>query len=345
MNVVILRVLERRDVDGVEWWLATPALAPEEHVVIWRGIAPPPMPDNSAVAPVVLVGEVDGRVGYAERVPRGILWSDADLPPGLASWVSFRLLSSLMAMHRAGVVHGSVGTDRVFLGEDGSVVTFGWGRRGSTQAADLAMVPIPTADPPSDAPARLGEWVRAHLAAPSLTEDTVALVVRPDSASDEVVPDIGPDASAGILDRWSVNTATDRPEELTPAAVGAGALTGGDRFAVDTWAMLDRALPVGPAGRFLGVEAGAARAIRALLADEPPEILPGVRQQRVGPFLGVTIGGDEHTIVAFAPTGDLTAAGERTHTEGFGPGVRRAGELVLATLIGAGIAGLLLRAC
>lgn len=345
MNVVILRVHERRDVDGVEWWLAAPALAPDEQVVVWRGIAPRAMPEHLGVAPVVLVGEVEGRVGYAERVPRGILWCDADLPPGLASWVSFRVLAALLAMHRAGVVHGSVGGDRVILGLDGSVVMFGWGRRGATQAADLAAVPPPTADPPADASQRLAEWVASTLVVPPPTEDTVALVVRPDSASDEVVPDLGPDASAGILDRWSVTTATGRPEELTPAAGGLGGQTGGDRFEADTWARLDLPLPAGPAGRFEGVGPAAARAIRALLADEPPEMLPGLRQHRVGSFLGVTIGADEQTIVGFGPTGDLTAAGEPTHTEGYGPGIRRAGELVLATLIGAGIAGLVLRAC
>lgn len=348
MNVVILHVHERRDVDGADWWIASPALAPDERVVVWRGLPPALGAESRGVAPVVLVGEVDGRLHYAERVPRGISWADApDLPPEIAAWVSIRVLGAVLALHRGGYVHGAVSSERVMLGEDGAVVLFGAGRRGATQAADLAAVPPPIGDPAADAPARLAAWVRERLLPPQ-GADMIAMVVRPETGSDEVVPDLGPDHAAGILDRWAVTTATGRAEELTPAAMGLTAFSAADRFEIDTWARLAAPLPPGRADRFDGVGAAAARSIRALLADEAPESLPAMRRHAVSLWVGMPVT-DDPTIVGVTPPTEFTAPGDTTtthaHTESSAPRWGRAAELAVATVVGAVIAGLALRAC
>jgi hypothetical protein len=299
VDVVILHVLRREDAGdhGQVRWCA-PALSPEERVVVWEGFAPAPAGEHEAVAPVVLEGEIDGRRAYAERIPAGIRMSDAMPPEELQPYVASRVLEGLAALHSGRHSHGAVGADRVVLGREGEVVLIGRGRRGGMAGLDLvaavSMMPSHAEETlPGETAAlaaselarrvapgdreRLAAWVRAHERPTPAEADPIVMNVTPssDDGADEVVPDLGPDSSGhdGILDRWGVTTSSGRSgTESTPEVTAEGGGSAAQRLARELWTGLAD-LPQGPSDRFSGA-AGPSRALRTLLAEESPDVLP-----------------------------------------------------------------------
>ena len=298
LNVVILHVFHTEPShDFGDLQLGAPALSPEERVAVWRGLPPKPV-EHEGIAPVVLAGDIDGHWAYAERVPDGVRMSAEALPDELRRFVVAKVLDAVVALHAAGQVHGAVGPDRVILGRDGEVVLFGRGRRGGIPSMDSASAmsmlaedgeeqTLPgddavdaaarlAADCRDDDPERLAEWVRAHLGGPPSGVDQVLLSVGalPDDGMDEVVPDLGPEMDGhGILDRWSVTTASGLMEATDEVTHGDG--SGNKALATSLWTRL--AAPrqhEPPDGRFAHLDGTASRGLRALLADEAPEPLP-----------------------------------------------------------------------
>jgi hypothetical protein len=283
VNIVVLHV-HAWDPEGTHA-IAAPGLAPEERVVVWYGLPPPDAPEHPGLAPVVLAGQIDHHMAYAERLTPGAMLPRLRLHASALAAVRAKVLEALGVLHAAGMVHGAIREDRVWVGTAGEVILFGRGRWGGTPEDDLASVRrlFPTEEPPlSDA--ALARRVNARI-----TEGTVVPVIEQlaltvgtetDDAADEVVPDIGPDPGRdGILDRWAVNTSTSTGNsdvnEPTPeiTADGRGPTA---RLHQEFWQNLANPLPSPPpADRFAAVEGQPSRALRALVADEAPEPLPG----------------------------------------------------------------------
>lgn len=283
MNIVVLHVYTW-DPEGTHA-IAAPGLAPEERVVLWYGLPPPEAPEHPGLAPVVLAGQVDHRMAYMERLPPGGLLPRMRLPPGAIARVHDELLLAVRALHRAGLVHGAIREDRVWIGVNGEVILFGRGRWGGTPEDDIACVErvFPRTEQPMSA-AALGQRVESRLSSGTVTPvlEQIALTIglrSSEDAADEVVPDIGPDPGRdGILDRWGVNTSTSTGgsdhSEPTPevTADGRGPTV---RLHQDFWQNLANPAPVAPPERFAAVDGQPSRALRALVAEEPPEPLPG----------------------------------------------------------------------
>jgi len=285
--------------------LAAPARSSEERVVLWHGLPPAPVPEHPGVAAVVLEGEIDGRRTYAEQVPRGVRPAEHALPHDLAPYVVARILEAVHFLHEAGQVHGSVGSERVVLGVRGEVVLFGRGRQGGRDRMDLvatlSLYPDGAEmtllerdalqiaeridqDAPADAREQLGAWVRGVVQdAPVIEQVVLTSGERAEDGVDEIVPDLGPDAEgSGILDRWSLSTTPG----LTPGEV------------TDEWSSTQPALGVSlwnrlsappehppPPDRFAAVQGKPSRALAGLLAEEPPDVLPGPLVGAVPPFV------------------------------------------------------------
>jgi hypothetical protein len=306
MNVVVLHVFHSEpSQDYGVLRLASPGLAPDEHVVLWEGLAPADF-DGGGIAPIVISGRIDDRWAYAERVPHGIRMSDAEVPDDLRPFVILCLLEALTGMHEQRQTHGAVGPDRVVLGVDGRVVLIGRSRRGGTATMDMvAALSMLTAGYEQTLPGESAEeavieigarcraddgerraaWVAAKLPARPTQIDQVLLTVgsQPEDAADEVVPDLGPDTDGeGILDRWAVTTSSriDVTAEVTHGEGG-----GSHRLALSLWTALAAVPAAVPVARFADVEGVSSRALRGLLADEPPDPLPTPLPGRVLTFL------------------------------------------------------------
>lgn len=373
MNVVILHVLSRhKSHDYGTMWVAAPGLSPDERVIVWEGLPPLPVPDLQGVPPVVLVGELDGRRAYVERVPNGV-WMSAHAPPSeLLPYVVHRVLEALAGLHRARQVHGALGTDRVWLGEDGEVVLIGRGRRGGIAGLDMvAAVSLLPGDaeetlPGEDAAqaaqeiarrvqggdrARLAAWVRERLPARPAVAEQIVLTVGDDASdsADEVVPDLGPDTGSdsgegGILDRWAVTTATGRTPEHTPE-VTDGRGTSQQRLALTLWSKLS-APPEHPPDpeRFRAIEGVASRGLRALLADEPPDALPLPLVAHIGAFAASDGEADQPTLSGRSPA-PAPSVGRHPTPTSVAREARRRGwaEMLVAVAVGGVVVWLLLR--
>jgi hypothetical protein len=281
------------------------------------------------VAPTVLVGELDERPVYTEQLPRGVWMSDHQPPDELLPFVVAELRSGLSVLHEVGEVHGAVGPDRVFLGLDGEVVLCGRGRRGAAREIDVAMaLSLLVVDEdititedmatelaeqgPPDAREQLGTFVRGVYEEPTVVDQVVLLVDEGEGTVDEVVPDIGVEKGGkGLLDRWSATTTggvtpdaidlSDTTQEMSATQVGLD---------ISIWRRVSAPLQSAPPDdRFDAIEGSPSRAIRSLLAEEPPEVLPVPLGGRTDPFAGRRPSPEE------VPTQTLAAPVE-AHTRG-----------------------------
>ena len=193
-------------------------------------------------------------------------------------------------------IHGEVGPERIFLGSDGGVVLTGRGRRGGLVAMDvvsalsilhgeedtlpaagaLGIAEELAAESPADATEQLAAWVRQHLPPSPEPGPPLALTVSlPDGGMDEVVPDLGPDVDgSGILDRWSVTTGNTAANEPTETTAELGAARTPQQLAIGLWSRLAAPRANPSPSRFDATTREASRGVRALLADEPPDVLP-----------------------------------------------------------------------
>lgn len=320
--------------------LAAPARSTDERVALWHGLPPAPLPDHPGIAPVVLEGEIDGRRTYAEQVPRGVRPSEHPLPRPLAPYVAARALEALHFLHGAGQVHGAVGSDRIVVGTGGEVVLFGRGRQGGHPRMDLVaalslcpedleitlldadaprMVARIEAEAPHDARDRLAAWVREVVTDPPVAEQVV--LTSEDHAEDgvdEIVPDLGPDAEgSGILDRWSLSSTPG----LTPGETTAEMGSTQPAIGISLWTRLS-APPEHPPppDRFAGVQGTPSRALASLLAEEPPDVLPGPLVGAVPAFVMQRPRFEDQPTVVGAPPLTETPAPLRAPTAPLVPG-------------------------
>jgi hypothetical protein len=288
---------------------------PDEWLALWDGAPPPGGFSHPAIASVGIVGTLDGRPVYAERLPVGFRLSDAAPPRELGPYMAAAILEALSALSRAGQVHGLLSPRCVFLGIGGEVVLIGRGRGGAPRTLDLlsAATLLPSAteetwpgdDPegaavrmrqrtsPSDRE-RLAAWVRSQRSEFERSiEAIVVILARPvDESADEVVPDLGPDGGEGLLERWSATTSSGTTGEPT-AEVG----------------LVAEVARVEPPP------------LEALFDEDRPHALPSPSRSGVP-----TSELDEHTVTQASPR--LGQATETRRT------VRRAVELGCAMLIG-----------
>lgn len=292
---VAFHVLQRRTGEGEPLALASPSVSPGERVVLWHGLPPIPVQaEESALAPVVLQGEVDGRLAYVEQVPRGVTLSGVidRVPVDLWPFIAKRVVDALVALHGQHQVHGGVSRDRVVLGVHGEVVLFGRGRCGGMPRLDVldALELLPdlvqltavraaeaaerlAALSPPDAEERLAELISAWaVVGPTVVDQVVLAVV---GETDEVVPDIGPDSGSGggILDRWGATATSTAGAEDTATMSGGEDLS--QDLAVTLWGRLagPRRSGGGPE-RFEAVQGVPSRGLRTILAEEPPDPMP-----------------------------------------------------------------------
>jgi len=321
MRAVSIHLFPRDEATGFgDVQLAAPGLSPTERMVLWHGLPPAPIPDHPNVAPVVLEGDLGGRQVYAERVPPGVRMSAHPPPPELLPYVVCKALAGLHALHDAQQVHGAVGPDRMVLGVDGEVVLIGRGRQGGVRSLDViaavSLLPEEHESTLLDAHAgglsaeladrtgpedryTLALWVRSVLPERRVVEQTLLTIGEQDDAVDEIVPDLGPDrGERGLLDRWSVTTATGMSGERTDESSRTQPTIG-----ITLWKLLttEPERPP-PADRFDPVRGVPSRGIRALLAEEPPDILPLTLAADVEPFvIGVPMLEDQPTVVRATP--------------------------------------------
>jgi hypothetical protein len=321
VRAVSIHLFPREEAAGLgDIQLAAPGLSPRERMVLWHGLPPALIPEHPGVAPVVLEGDLDGRQVYAERVPTGVRMSVYTPPPELLPYVVTSALIGLHALHDARQVHGAVGPDRILLGAEGEVVLIGRGRQGGARGMDLvsALSLLPLEDDitvidaergdltaelaertrPDDRE-RLAQWVREVLPERRVVEQVLLTIGDQDDAVDEIVPDLGPDrGGGGLLDRWSMTTATGLSAERTDDQARTQPTIGGT-----LWNRLSSEpdLPP-PASRFDGVVDVPSRGIRTLLAEEAPDILPLTLGGDVAPFvIGPPTMEDQPTVVRATP--------------------------------------------
>jgi hypothetical protein len=327
VNIVIFHVLRREPAaDFGVWRLAKPGLSPDERVVVWEGLPPAAVADHPSLAPVVLSGDLDGQQVYAEKVPMGVRLSERSLPLELLSYVTVQVLDAVSVLHANKQTHGNVSPHHVMLGTEGEVVLFGRARRGGMAAIDfVAAISLMTSSSDETLPgenaiqasielgrrvgkddkARLGEWVKAQLADGEVLEQVVISVGGAESA-DEVVPYLGPDTppegSGGILDHWTT--------ESTPEVTADGG-TQQQRLEISLWTRLSAA-PTVPQGRFVAVDGTPSRGIRALIADEAPDIVPTPLVGAVNALiLQDSVGEDLPTMVGTMPAAAARIAAEQ----------------------------------
>jgi hypothetical protein len=332
VRAITLHLFRSPDEVGIsDVLLAAPGQSPEERVALWSGV-PPRVPADDRLAPVVLVGEIDGRPMYAEKLPRGPLLSELEVPEALRSYVLAEVLQAVHALHQGGTAHGGVGASAVVLGEDGRVVLAGAGRQGGRETLDLfaALTLFPSMSDVTlhdaevaglieEMRARAHEHAQEELALfvlrqalePVVVAQAVLLVGANEDAVDEIVPDLGPERtdSHGILDRWAVTTTTggDVTEEVSATSPG---------LAVTLWnRLLAPPEHPPPPDRFAQVEGKPSRAIIGLLTEQHPEILPLPVAAGIGAF------------VVTAPTWDdqPTMVDADPHTVSPAPAPRRQG--------------------
>ncbi len=297
---------------------ASPAAAPDERVAIWGGLPPVPLAQVAPqVAPIVVHGEVDGHLAYVEQVPGGVLLSELALPAELAPYVVHQVFLALQAIHAGRQVHGAVAPEQVIVGPAGEVVLAGRGRVGGMARLDVEAAlglwgsEAPTLTTVDAALAALEAWLGEGDAAAlgALVRQAARpppppmgqLVLAVGSETDEVVPDLGPDSTGGgILDRWGI-TATAVEEDTATSAASSG---GSSELSTAMWGRLASRWMEGPEGRFDEVAGVPSRAVRSIIAEEPPWPLPS------SPY------------VSF-PLGRLLADGEVEHTS---PDLGRLGE-------------------
>jgi hypothetical protein len=258
--------------------IASPGVAPDDRVILWYGLPPAAIDDMPGIAPIVSAGHIDHRMAYAERVPPGVPMTRVALTPGAQATVATKVRAAIDTLHRQGLVHGSLRDDRIWLGVHGEVVIFGRGRRGMSPGDDLSAFEQLFSNNNADPDDTLAAIVRgAADPTPTPPAEMVALTIGLADAADEVVPDIGPDRGHdGLLDRWG-DTSTGRGDtnEPTPeiTADGRGPTA---RLREQFWGDVSRLLQTAPApNRFADVDGQPSRAIRAILAEEHPDLVPG----------------------------------------------------------------------
>jgi hypothetical protein len=280
------------------------------RLIVWDGLAPPPVPESPLVAPTALAGDVEGSSVYAERVPKGLRLSDTSLPPALAPLVATRILEAVAHLHRHGFAHGLIAPDRVMLGTDGQIALFGRGRRSGSFDGDVLQaqalvaglgLPHPGTEIIEDlidamtaavAPEDR-EALSAHVAAALPRESTplrlLTLQVGPTRDSlDEVLPDLGTDPSdaRGLLDPYDPLNTTGDLEHTAELTSGAGEDRGGPSAAVSLWTRLAaRNEHPPPPDRFRDLSGRPSVAARALILEESPDAVPAWIGGVVGPFL------------------------------------------------------------
>ncbi len=296
--------------------LACPESASADRLVLWPGEPPARVPDHASVAPIVLEGWLNGEVAYAEQLPPGVPAARGRLPTDLSAYVVARVLDALRFLHDLGESHGEVGPDRIALGLDGEVVLFGRGRHSGLPRVDRVaclsllhgerehtlvnldldgLLAEVSAAAPEDGAQRLAAWVRAQQRDPGPGPERVTFHLEAGDAVDEIVPDLGPDrGEGGLLERWAVTTSPGRtPPDITEEVSSTAPVMG-----ITLWNRLSSPLPDAPPDRFAAVSGTPSRALRDLLAEDPPDPLPG---PLVGPLPAFVLEGsqfdDQPTIV------------------------------------------------
>ena len=305
MDLVSFVVLEARSLEFGR--LCAPSRSPEERALVWYGLPPPAVADESGLARIAVQGVCDGRRVYVETVPNGLRLSALPLPEDLAPYVVGHVLQALAALHRSQQVHGNVTPEDVWLGLDGSVRLSGRGRQGAVPQHDLLAAAsllqsertVPGRDceeaahevlsQSEDGDAeRLGALVSEHKTDVDVSGEEWLIINLDDhtldGGFDEISPDLGPDEGHdGIMDRWSVNSTTD------VTTTGSGGNTTemtdngrGNALSLELWSRLAAPPQPASASRFNAVKGQSSRGIRGLLAEEVPDVLPAPVEARLG---------------------------------------------------------------
>jgi hypothetical protein len=291
--------------------------------IVWDGLPPPAAGSSPFVAPVALSGEIDGKLAYAELVPRGVRLSDTALPAALSPFVAAGVVEAVEALHDLGLTHGRIDADRVLLGSDGRVVLFGRGRRPAHPDDDHAALLALLASLGIRAPDATLRAVREALSGGSAPEDREALAAfvavqlptptpplavlhlrtgPSDDSLDEILPDIGSDPveERGLLDPQTSPSGTGDPEPTAELTLGSAQAGGAPPMALSLWTRLaapPRHTP--PPDRFRECAHLPFEGLRALLLAEGPEAVPTLIGGDVGPFL--TLGADAEPSGAWPP--------------------------------------------
>lgn len=296
------------EADQLALWVATED--DTSRRLLWPGAPPPLPPDGPMFAPRTDFGELL----WAEGVPTSAVRLQ-DLTPPLAGTDAaelFRALASALArLHAAGLAHGDLDADRVFLTADGPPLLVGIGRRAAIPSDDLdALQQLWTQWTPEDqtTPTNL-DWSNASELTAALTEwlagqpvHTPNLPVRIQNAQrrpredadlslalealevgmlDEVEVDIGPDESpVGLLDMHTWSRVTGEPtSELTGAMPEVTSTDSPEDTRIDApqsalLARLLQATQQPPPNRFALTEGRPSRSVHEMIASEPLDLLP-----------------------------------------------------------------------
>ncbi len=291
---------------------ASPSVETGARVTIWHGPPPDtPSPIHPLVAVPLSIGVVDDHPVWVEERPLGPLMSDLTEPIEIveAAQLMAQVADGLGALHARGHAHGGLSPAMIVITLDCSPVLIGAGVYAGTPSDDLAAVvamlrqicpsaPIPahgsaaelaaglreTAMSGAASKSNLREQVELAMAPPPATPQTLRIHLTPMGYTDEVQPDLGPDArSRGLLDQWS-NTGSH--EEFTDDRTET--ISASELAAQGRQIMLERLdeLYGRPAiqQRFGEQDGTPCASVKALLAEAPLDSLPvadGVLRRRI----------------------------------------------------------------
>ncbi len=306
-NVYILVApLSANEAEG-PWELASTD-TPDERRTLWPGPCP-----RRLEGPVAGLGEPvgdglhDGELVWLEARPAGrLLGTLGTLPDSTRARIAAEVAGAIAHLHRRGMVHGQVGPDTILLSSrtGHSVLLGGW-RAGEERAPDLDAVRAllePSAgtdleDLDADGlHTALSERASEVGAVPAIDLVDLSPLPIPSEAPrwtihqgehtgriDEVVHAIGADEhEPGLLEPWSDPTGTggqtgDRTGSIESGQLGRAGLTA----LLSELATGAGLLELQPS--LMELEPMPANRVKALIADEPVDLLPSPAPRLEGP--------------------------------------------------------------